>query len=54
MENNGVRCHKGSRLVGALAYADDITLLAPCISTLTILITVCESNDAEYDIMFNV
>ena len=44
----------GSRFVGALAYADDITLLAPCKSALSILISVCENCAAEYDIVFNV
>ena len=43
----------GSRFVGALAYANDITLLAPCQSALSILIGVCENYAAEYDIMFN-
>ena len=43
----------GSRFVGALAYADYITLLAPCNSALSILIRVCENYAAEYDIMFN-
>ena len=53
LENTGVGCHMGSRFVGALAYADDITLLAPCKSALSILIRVCENYAAEYDIMFN-
>ena len=30
----------GSRFTGALAYADDITLLAPCKSCLTMLIVI--------------
>ena len=53
LKNTGVGCHMGSRLVGALAYADDITLLAPCKSALSILIRVCQNYAAEYDIMFN-
>ena len=43
----------GSRFTGALAYADDITLLAPCKSAFSILISVCEDYAAEYDIIFN-
>ena len=42
-----------SRFTGALAYADDITLLATCKSALSILISVCEDYAAEYDIIFN-
>ena len=36
-----------------LAYADDITLLAPCKSARSILISVCEDYAAEYNIIFN-
>ena len=52
LENAGVGSHMGSRFVGALAYADDITLLALCESALSILITLCENYAAEYDIIF--
>ena len=41
------------RGVGGLAYADNITLLAPCNSALSVLISVCEDYAAEYDIIFN-
>ena len=43
----------GSHFTGALAYADDITLLAPCKPTLSILVTVCEKNASELDILLN-
>ena len=43
----------GSRFAGALAYADDITLLAPCKSALSILVSVCEKYASEFDILFN-
>ena len=43
----------GCRFTGALAYADDITLLAPCKSALSIMIDVCEQYAAEFDILFN-
>ena len=40
--------------IGALAYADDnVTLLTPCKSTRSIVISVCENYAAEYDIMSN-
>ena len=48
LEETGVGCHISSRFTGALAYADDITLLAPCKSALSILVSVC-----EFDILFN-
>ena len=53
LQQTGVRCHMGSRFTGALANADDITLLAPCKSALSILISVCEDYTDEYDIIFN-
>ena len=57
LEETGVGCHIGSRFTGALAYADDmivdITLLAPCKSALSILVSVCEKYASEFDILFN-
>ena len=53
LEETGVGCHMGSRFAGALAYADDITLLAPCKSALSILLSVCEKYASEFDILFN-
>ena len=53
LEETGVGCHIGSRFTGALAYADDITLLAPCKSTLSILVVFVKSMLFEFDILFN-
>ena len=53
LEETGVGCHMGSRFTGALAYADDITLLAPCKSALSIIISICEKYASEFDILFN-
>ena len=53
LEESGVGCYMVSRFTGALAYADDITLLAPCKSALSILVSVCEKYASELDILFN-
>ena len=53
LEETGVGCHMGSRFTGALVYADDITLLAPCKSALSVLVSVCEKYASEFDILFN-
>ena len=53
LENTGAGCYMGSRFVGALAYADDITSLTLCKSAFSIRNSVCENYAAEYDIMFN-
>ena len=43
----------GSRFTGALAYAVDLTLLAPYKLALSILFSVCEKYASELDIIFN-
>ena len=39
--------------VGALAYADDIGLLAQTPSAMRLLLQICDHYAAEYDINFN-
>jgi hypothetical protein len=53
LENSGVGCYVGYKFVGAIAYADDLILLAPTVTALRKLITICEMYAAEYDIKFN-
>ena len=43
----------GKFFVGALAYADDLTLLAPTPRSLRRLLTICEEYASEFDIIFN-
>ena len=50
---SGVGCFIGLNYVGALAYADDIVLLAPNPSALRKLLSICDSYAAEFDIQFN-
>jgi len=50
---SGVGCYLGLNFVGALAYADDNVLLAPTPSAMRILLQICDSCAAEYDINFN-
>jgi hypothetical protein len=38
---------------GALAYADDIVLIAPNPSAMRKLLAICDAYAAEYDIVFN-
>ena len=46
-------CHMGGHFTGALAYADDITLLSPSMSGLRTLSKVCEEYATEFDVTFN-
>ena len=43
----------GNNFVGALAYADDIVLLAPSASALRIMLAICDNYAKEYSITFN-
>ena len=50
---SGVGCFIGLNFVGALAYADDIVILAPTPSALRKMLSICDSFAADYDILFN-
>ena len=43
LADSGVGCHWGHLFAGAVCYADDIVLLAPCPSALRILLNICSS-----------
>ena len=43
----------GHQYVGCLAFADDLTLLAPTIQALQKLVSICEQYAAEFDVKFN-
>ena len=43
LADSGVCCHWGHSFAGAVCYADDIVLLAPCPSALKILLNICSS-----------
>jgi len=44
----------GLNFCGALAYANDIVLIAPTASAMRKMLSVCESFAARFDIQFNV
>ncbi len=39
-------------LVGCLAYADDLTLIAPLRKALQTMISICEGYAADYNVSF--
>ena len=53
LEEFRVGCHIGGQFVGTLAYADDITLVAPSRSGIRNLINVCEQFAHDNDSTFN-
>ena len=50
---SGVGCRLGSNFVGALAYADDIVLVAPTPSAMRKMLMICDMYALQYDIIFN-
>jgi hypothetical protein len=53
LRDSGIGCVVGDIFLGALAYADDISLLAPTPSGARKLLTICEDYAEEYNIKFN-
>ena len=49
----GIGCYMGSAYVGALAYADDIVLLAPTPAAMRKMLSICDEFAAEYNVLFN-
>ena len=53
LSSSNVGCYWGHHFAGALAYADDVVLLAPCASALRIMLTICESFASSCGLCFN-
>lgn len=53
LSKTGVGCYIGSNCVCALAYADDIVLIAPTALVLRRLLIICEEYARAYSISFN-
>ena len=48
-----IGCHMNNIFTWALSYADDITLICPCICGINNMIDICCEYAKEYDITFN-
>jgi hypothetical protein len=53
LEFSGVGCFIGRCFVGALAYADDIVLLAPTAGALRTMLSICDEYADDFDVIFN-
>jgi len=53
LSRSGIGCYIGLNFVGALAYADDIVLVAPTPAAMRKMLTICDEYAADYDIIFN-
>jgi Reverse transcriptase (RNA-dependent DNA polymerase) len=48
LSKSGVGCYIGSNFVGALAYADDVVLIAPTATAMCKLLFICGEYATEY------
>jgi hypothetical protein len=53
LEHASVGCTVGNKYVGCVSYADDLVVLAPNLSALNVMITICENYADEFCIKFN-
>jgi len=53
MKQCGVGCHLGGTFAGAVSYADDLTLLAPSLPALQIMLDIAANYAESFDIKFN-
>ena len=53
LEGSDYGCHINITFLGALSYADDVTLLSPSIRGLNTMISLCEVIAKNFDITFN-
>ena len=53
LKKSGFGCYVGDTFLGALSYADDITLLAPTKFALRRMISLCNAYSEEFQVKFN-
>ena len=53
LEKSSVGCYWNQHFVGAVCYADDITLLAPSPSALRIMLNTCTQFTTTHSLLFN-
>jgi len=53
LRNAGIGCHVGNVFCGAIGYADDVTLLAPTICSLNLMLNTCQRFAESFDVLFN-
>ncbi len=53
IESSGYGCYIGTAYMGALSYADDITLSSPSLTGLQKMVDICSNYAVEYHMQFN-
>ena len=53
LKKSGIGCHIGNIFTGALAYADDVVLLAPTKHAMSLMLKICSEFTKTFDLIFN-
>ena len=53
LASSGYGCRISQHFIGALSYADDITLLSPSLKGLRYMLNICEEYGKEFHVTFN-
>jgi len=53
LTKSGVGCYIGNRFIGAMCYADDLTIISPSRRSMDILLQICENYAKEFHVTFN-
>ena len=53
LESSGVGCYIGRQFMGAFGYADDVALVSPTLTSLRLLLSVCDDFGREFNVLFN-
>ena len=53
LRDQNIGCHMNSHFVGAVIYADDITLLGPTCNSVMALLDICGNYAHDHDIISN-
>lgn len=53
LEKSGLGCYIENVFIGALGYADDVTIISPSIRGLNSMLKICEEYAIEYHMIFN-
>ena len=53
LSEQGIGCYLYGQFVGALIYADDVTLLAPTSTVLIAILETCSNFESDFDLQFN-
>ena len=53
LRNSGVGCYMGGTFIGAVSYADDVSLITPSFRSAQITLNVCSAFADEFHLLFN-